>query len=266
MLSLSWSRLSDFEQCPRKFHLKYIAKVFPPFDDGAPHLIKGRELHKQLETYILAQNGKAELPLGWSPEVKATLPFVDSLFKNFTAVYPETQVSSQFSVDPNLRWKPCTWFDKNSLYRAIWDVIALAPLKVFIGDWKSGKYYPIQPGEFGQLHLSSVIALHRFTAAEEVESAFLYLAGRQIDRIKVTRGEAYVDEKGKVVESLDTVQKDFERRFEIVQLEKEWKATPNEFCKWCEATKAQCQFSKKADFGNLPTTLPTARADGPEVA
>jgi hypothetical protein len=246
MLSLSWSRLSDYEQCPRKFQLKYIEKQKNfAFDEKSPHLIKGQELHKQLELYIKAMNGEAEPQPGYSPEVRQTLPFVDKLFQNFSAVYPEAQVSCKFSTNPDLRWKPCEWFDQQSLYRAIWD-------------------YPLQPGVFGQLHLSSVIALHRFQEAEEVEAAFLYLMGRQVDRVHVHRGPSYVKEvktpDGKVkpvtVESLEEVQADFERRFEIVQLEKVWKPKPNEFCKWCEATKAQCPMSKKQDFGGVPTSLP----------
>lgn len=225
MISLSWSRLNSYKQCPRKFHLQFITKSFPE-EEKSIHLVKGEQLHKQLEDYVMAKNGGSPMPLGFSPEVRDTLPYVDKLFTVYTNVYPEAQVSA------GMDWKPLEWFDKRTKYRAIWDVIGLRDTTVFIGDYKSGKVYPYG-STYGQLHLSAVIALNRWPEVPEVNAAYIYIEHKKIMPVKVTRAE------------LPKVQEYFDNEFEIVQKEVNWEPTPNEFCKWCPATKGQCKFSRK---------------------
>lgn len=225
MIALSWSRLTTYQQCPKKFHLQFITKSFPE-EEKSIHLIKGEQLHKQLEDYVIAKNGGAAMPLGFSPEVRSTLPYVDKLFTLYDQVHPEAQVAA------NIEWRPVEWFDKSTAWRAIWDVVGLKPATCFIGDYKSGKIYPYG-ATYGQLHLSAVIALERFPEIPEVNAAYIYIEHQKINRIKVTR------------EELPVVKLHFEREFDKVQKEANWDPTPNEFCKWCPATKAQCKFSRK---------------------
>lgn len=225
MIALSWSRLTTFQQCARKFHLQFISKSFKE-EEKSIHLIKGEQLHKQLEDYVIAKNGGAPMPLGFSPEVRETLPYVDKLFSLYNSVHPEAQVAC------NIDWKPVEWFDKSTAWRAIWDVVGLRPQTCFIGDYKSGRIYPYGQG-FGQLHLSAVVALERFQDVPEVNAAYIYVEHKKVTPIKVTR------------EQLSEVRDHFNKEFEKVQMEKTWDPTPNEFCKYCQATKAQCQFSRK---------------------
>lgn len=225
MIALSWSRLSTYLQCPLKFHLSYISKSFPT-EEKSIHLIKGEQLHKQLEDYILAKNGSAPMPLGFSPEVKNSLPYVDKLFNMYDTIHPEAQVAC------DINWKPTEWFGKDVAWRAIWDASCLRPDTVFLPDWKSGKVYPLG-NTYGQLHLSSVIALERWDNVPEVNSAYVYIEHQKVTPVKVTRTD------------LPVVRAYFEKEFEKVQQEKSWDPTPNDNCKWCPATKGQCKFSRK---------------------
>ena len=55
MISLSWSRISDFRQCALKFKLKYIDKVSNMLlkdEDKGPQLIRGSNIHKALDEYV----------------------------------------------------------------------------------------------------------------------------------------------------------------------------------------------------------------------
>lgn len=226
MIALSWSRLSDYQQCPRKFHLKYISKSFPPEDQKSIHLVKGEQLHKQLEDYVIAKNGGAAMPLGFSPEVRETLGYVDKLFEMFDQVHPEAQIAC------TEKWQPAEWFGKDVGWRSIWDVIALRPDNCFIGDYKSGKIYPYG-NSYGQLHLSAVIAMNKWPELPEVRAAYIYIEHKKITPVKVTR------------EELPAVQAFFDKKFEDVQMEKKFEPTANDNCKWCPATKAQCQYSRK---------------------
>lgn len=237
MIALSWSRLQTYEQCPRKFMLSYINKTFKE-EEKSIHLIKGEQLHKQMEDYVLARNGQAQMPLGFSPEVRQSLPYVDKLFDVFTNVYPEAQVAA------TIEWKPTEWFSKDVAWRAIWDVTALAPNSCFIGDWKSGKVYPLNQG-FGQLHLSAVMALERWPEVPETRAAYIYLEHQKVQKVHVVREPGRRDAEGNPIPHLAEVRADFERRFEVVQMEKEWAPRANEHCKWCPATRAQCPLSRK---------------------
>ena len=237
MIALSWSRLSTYQQCARKFHLAYISKSFPT-EEKSIHLIKGEQLHKQLEDYVIAKNGQGVMPLGFSPEVRNALPYVDKLFENFTSVHPEAQVAC------DINWKPTEWFGKDTAWRAIWDVAGLSPNIVYIGDWKSGKVHPYGDG-FGQLHLSAAIGLKRWDNVPEINCSYVYIEHQKVHPIKVVREAGRVDAKGVAIPDLDTVINHFNNEFEKVQMEKMWEPKANEYCKWCPATKAQCKFSRK---------------------
>jgi len=237
MLALSWSRLNTYMQCPRKFHLEYITKSFPK-EEKSIHLVKGEQLHKQLEDYVLAKNGHATMPLGFSPEVRNALPYVDRLYTLYQGVYPEAQVATR--VD----WTPTEWFAKDTAWRAIWDAVCLSPNTAFIVDWKSGKINPYGEG-FGQLHLSALIALERFKDVAEVNAAYVYIEHQKVTPIKVVREAGQVTAEGKPIPHVAQLRTYFDQKFETVQLEKAWEPIPNEFCKWCPATKAMCKFSRK---------------------
>lgn len=238
MIALSWSRLSTYMQCPRQFHLKFISKTFRE-EEKSVHLIKGEELHKQLEQYVLARNGHAPMPIGFTPSVRETLPYVDKLYTLYDALYPEAQLAA------DVTWKPTEWFAPNTAWRSIWDITAVRPQTCFVGDYKSGKIYPYGD-TFGQLHLSAVMGLNRFEEVPEVTAAYIYIEHKKIEPIRVTRAPTdEVDSKGKPIPHLKEVQVYFEGWFDRVQLEKNWDPVVNENCRWCQATRAQCQYSRK---------------------
>jgi len=239
MLALSWSRLKTFNECPRKFHLQFITKSFKE-EEKSIHLVKGEQLHKQLEDYVNAKNGAAPMPLGFSPEVRDTLPYVDKLYANFSGgVYAEAQMAARTD------WSPTEWFAKDTAWRSIWDVTALSPVSMFIGDYKSGKIYPYGDG-FGQLHLSAAMGLHKFKDVPEINTAYIYIEHKKVETCKVTREPTdQVDKNGRRIPHLAEVTTHFDREFEKVNAETKWEPTPNENCKWCPATKGQCKFSRK---------------------
>lgn len=238
MIALSWSRLSTFMQCPRKFHLQFISKTFKE-EEKSLHLIKGEELHKQLEQYVLARNGQGTMPLGFTESVRETLPYVDKLYTLYDALYPEAQLAA--TVD----WKPTEWFGADVGWRAIWDITGLKPQTCFIGDYKSGKIYPYGEG-YGQLHLSAVMGLNRFPEVPEITAAYIYIEHKKVTPIRVSRKPTdQVDSAGKPIVHLAPVQTYFEGWFDKVQMEKNFDPIVNDNCKYCQATRTQCQYSRK---------------------
>jgi hypothetical protein len=229
-MALSHSRLSDFNQCPKKFWHKYIDKT-PNFkEEGtSPHLVRGSNVHKQLENYIIKKAaGEEGIRASTLPEVEVAKPLVDSLFVSYQTVMPEAQISI------NNDWKQVEWFSKDSYYRAILDVIAIRSDDVFIGDFKTGKFTAYTPASgYGQLELSAAIALNLWPNVKTINNMYIY-----VDHKKVIKKVYTQDDKPRLVEW-------FQKEHAKVNAEENFDPTPNEWCRWCAATKLQCPYSRK---------------------
>jgi CRISPR/Cas system-associated exonuclease Cas4 (RecB family) len=228
-IALSWSRLSDYQQCPRKFHLKYIQKAFPQ-EEKSFHLIKGENIHRQLEAYLDAKKAgttpDTERMTAYTPEVRETLPLIDRLMSQFQACYSEAQVAVTYD------WKQTEWFAKDVAWRAIIDATFINPGHAFLIDWKSGKKYDYAD-EKGQLHLSGLIGMETIEV-EHMDVAYVFVEHKHSSPIKLKRSQDAASLKAH-----------FKEQFDIVNADKEFKPKVNENCKWCQAKKAQCPFSKK---------------------
>lgn len=232
-MALSHSRLSDFNQCPRKFYLKYIEKAQNfqmKQEDKSIHLVRGDNVHKALEGYLVKRKcGESNIPDSSLPEVQQTRPLIEQYIRAFGIdnVHPEAQIS----IDD--QWRRVEWFAKDSYYRAILDLICLAPTVAVIGDYKTGKFKDYAPANgMGQLELSSAIALSIFEI-QEVKTIYFF-----VDHKKTIQKHYTQADKNKLVDH-------FTNEHDKVNGEKKFDPTRNEFCSYCEATKAQCPNSRK---------------------
>lgn len=227
--ALSWSRLSDYLQCPRKFKFKYIDKLtnFTAQSDS-PHLIRGSNVHKALENYLISVNEGKNPGESSLPEVEQTKPLIQSFRQNFTSVVPEQQIS----IDKD--WKQVEWFSKQSYYRAIFDLIALAPTAVVIGDYKTGKFKDYSADEPGQLELSAAIALNMWSHIPQVDTMYIYVDHKKT----IKRSFTQKDDKERLTNH-------FIKIHQVVNAEQNWDPKKNQFCHFCEATKLQCQYATK---------------------
>lgn len=227
--ALSWSRLSDFDQCPRKFKFKYIDKLTNfTIQDESVHLIRGQNVHKALENYALAKNEGKDVKESSLPEVEQTKPLINSFMANFPSVIPEQQIS----VDKN--WKQVEWFSKQSYYRAILDLIAISPRTVVIGDYKTGKFKDYSPDGPGQLELSATIGMNLWPDVEVVDTMYIYVDHKKTIKRSFTPA---ADRERLTVH--------FVKKHETVNAEQNWDPKKNQFCHFCPATKLQCQYSTK---------------------
>lgn len=232
-IALSWSRLSDYNQCPLKFKLKYIDKPanFKEDFDKSPHLVRGSNVHKKLEDYVVQKtsDGQLEVKITSLPEVEATKPFVDRYIDNYDVVIPETQIAI------NKDWQRVEWFSRDAYYRAIFDLIAIRKSDVSIIDYKTGKIrdYDGGPSGKGQLHLSAAISFHLWDDVPEVNTVYAYVDHKQTMPLSFKRDQA------------QELREHFDAEHAKVNADKEFRPQVNEFCKWCPATRAQCPYSRK---------------------
>lgn len=230
-IALSHSRLSDFNQCPLKFKLKYIEKLpmFKEDSSTSPHLVRGTNVHAALEKYTLQRLSGETTTVSSLMEVENTKPFVDRLFDNYDQVIPESQIAI------NNKWERVEWFAKDAYYRVIMDVIALRPSDAVIGDYKTGKMrdYDGGPKGFGQLHLSGAVALNLWPKIPTVTAVYIY-----VDHKKTLPKTFNQEDKERLVNH-------FNSEYDKVNSEKEFKPKVNEFCKWCPVTREHCAYSRK---------------------
>lgn len=223
--AISWSRLECAEQCPLQCYWKNFAPKDQrvPFDDTAPHLVKGRQWHTWMEDACL---GKAQLP----EEVKAFKPMVDAIRRGPGETYVEYQMAL------TAKYRSCDWFARSAYWRTIFDLIQIQPAGLAISlDWKTGK---VKTQASDQLKFSSAAAFLRWPQIQRIKSAYVWLEHPNVKPTTVT-----YDRK-----ELPAIMDEFEERVEVVKImneENAWEAKPSDFnCKWCPCTPAQCKHSR----------------------
>lgn len=228
MIALSYSRLSTYEQCPHKFSRQYITKDYPDDKDN-PYFIKGQKKHKQLQNYIDCKNDATQIQQRYDGDVTSALTIVDGLVKAGFNLKAECQLS----VDKN--WEPVSWFSKQSMYRAIVDVLGTNGEIAINGDWKTGKYRDYDGSQTGQLHLSSLIVMCHMPTIQQVKSVYWFIESKQA----VPRQFS--------AEMKENMKVPFMMAIETVNTDKEFKACKNAFCNWCliKTQENKCPLDKK---------------------
>lgn len=229
-IALSYSRMSDYLQCPLKFKSKYIDKDYPDDSDN-PAFVKGNAIHKQVENYIIWL-GSTE---------KGSPPEMGQYTKDFTSLlhtlhsqsggklYPEKQLAT------NQSWEHTTWFAKPDVvkWRAIIDFMAfMSPNHLLLGDVKSGKVQPYQDGPLTQLRLSASMCFSLYPKIETITSAYFFVEHKVTDKAVFHR------------ESLPEMVRDFDAIHEKINTDKEFAYQKNQYCKWCLVPAGKCPIRK----------------------
>lgn len=251
VLAWSYSRLNVFEQCPKRFNLQYVLKVFPKFDDSAYHLQRGKLMHAALERYlktgdlrVLDPETNPALKYPKEPGLPPTsvlkcpleflLPVLDSFRRSYCL-----SVEGEKAFDAQLN--EVSWFDSGNRNRGkVWvrvilDVLALSSVVgdvLIIADWKSGKIYDTKD----QLRLFAAAGMLLFPHVEKVVTGYVWLDHPNEPPLL----GVYTRER-----DFDNIWQEFGDRAELIQLCLEsgnWEAKPAPFnCKYCPATLVQCE-------------------------
>ena len=138
----SFSRLKNFEQCPKKFWHTMIEKdIVEPENDTLRY---GKRIHKALELRV--RDGK-RLPMEFT--------HLEPIAKRFAEpeAQPEILVEQQLAIDENMQ--PCDWFSKEAWCRAIIDYLAIKGETAVVCDYKTGRMYD----DFTQLKLCAALVM-----------------------------------------------------------------------------------------------------------
>tara|TARA_R110002020_G_scaffold241896_2_gene455201 strand:- start:2270 stop:2935 length:666 start_codon:yes stop_codon:yes gene_type:complete len=154
----SYSGLSLFKQCPRKFHRTRILKDIK--EKAQDHLIYGKEVHKAAEEY--GRDG-VEIP----EQYKFIQPFVDTLMN--TAGDKHYELKMALTVD----LEPCEFFDPEAWWRGIADFIAVDGKTALLVDYKTGK--STRYADTKQLEILSLALFKHFPEVKTVKGGLMFV-------------------------------------------------------------------------------------------
>lgn len=212
----SYSALNDFVNCPRQYHLKKT-KVLPFVETD--EIRYGKKVHKALE---LRLTDSAPLP----KELEALEPLMQKIMSAEGTKTAETKYTI------NDEYKPVTWFAKDAWVRGQTDVTVEKSTEAWVGDYKTGKRRP----DSDQLMLFGALVMEHKPKIDKVKTSFIWTKDKKLDSETYNRDQ------------LPVIWRHFMpkvARLEAAFDKDQWPPKPTGLCGWCDATKAQCEFSKK---------------------
>lgn len=160
-MSITWSysNLSLYQQCPKKYYHLRVAKDIKEAPSEA--LSFGNEIHKIAQEYI--DSGKP-IPEKYVDVMQAPL---DKL----KAMDGQKLCENKLGLTADL--KPCGFFDKNVWWRGIADLIVLQDDKAFTVDYKTGK--SSKYADLKQLEVLSLAIFKHFPHVKKVKAGLMFL-------------------------------------------------------------------------------------------
>lgn len=210
----SYSSLSMFLQCPRKFDLIRNQKAVK--DEPGEAAIWGQAVHSALEHRI---KDKTPMPTGME-RFEAVAQEVESWSDDWIT-------EEQFGLTENL--EPTGFFDKDVWCRGVLDLYTVNGKRAFVGDYKTGKVRP----ELTQLKLFAAAILHKYPQVDRVRTAFIWL----------NHGSKSTEDFER--DDLQFIWKYFLpqiRRLELAYEKNQWPAKPSGLCGWCPVGRKHCEY------------------------
>lgn len=166
----SYSRLTSYEQCPRKYFKENVEKSIP-FEES-DEMRTGKEWHKAAELFV--RNGKA-LPIH--------MRHWEGTLQMLRDAPGEKMIEQQIALD--ISWKPVEWFAKDAWLRVKSDITIVNGKEGVQFDYKTGKV----KDDFTQLRLNSAVTFHLAPEIERITHAFLWVKSNEVSPEKMTRAQ-----------------------------------------------------------------------------
>jgi len=232
--SWSYSRYSDYKQCPFKAKLKHVDKLKEPPNEA---MARGAQIHNLAEDYL---KGKIKtLP----KELKAFADEFKKLRKQYKKSINGMVVEDNWAFTKT--WDETQWNN----WTHCWVRIKLDcahhedDITLIITDWKTGKYREDQNDDYlEQLELYALAAFLLHDHIEIVKPRLVYLDVNTI----YPPPEVTIEFTRKDIPAL---KKKWEKRVKPMLTDTIFAPKPNRFCNWCHFRKAnaangggQCKF------------------------
>lgn len=159
----SFSRLNNYETCPKKFWHTSVRKDVKEGEGEAMRY--GKLVHKALELRI-SKNKKLPLNLQHLERYANLLAMAEG----------EKLTEQQLAID-NM-FNPSDWFSKETWCRAIIDLAIVKDIHAIVLDYKTGKI----SDDFTQLRLAGVMLMLHKPEIQTVELGYLWTKDKKLTR------------------------------------------------------------------------------------
>ena len=164
----SYSSLSLFQQCPKKYyHLRVVKDHKEPETDA---LMYGKQLHEAAEFYI----GK-EIPL--PPQFS----FIKNSLDLLKALGEGGEFMCEYRMGLTRDLEPCDFFSKDVWWRGVADLVIIKDEKAYLVDYKTGK--SSRYADTKQLEILSLALFKHRPEIKLVKAGLLFLVAN--DFVKV---------------------------------------------------------------------------------
>jgi RecB family exonuclease len=217
----SYSSLSLFQQCPRKYYRLKVVKDVK--DKETEALLYGKEVHKAAEEYV--RDGKP-IP----PQFSYIQKFLDPLKEIPGTKLCEYEMGLTQSLDPCGFKAPEVW------WRGIADLLIINGDKARLVDYKTGK--SSQYADVKQLELLSLAVFKHFPEVQSIKAGLIFMVAEDLVRAEYALSQQH-DIWAKWLPELSRLEKSYE-----VDV---WNAKPNFSCKkFCPVT--DCEHNGKGEW------------------
>jgi hypothetical protein len=214
----SYSSISLFQQCPRKYYRLRVAKdIVEPVQE---HLLYGSAVHKAAEEYI-----RDGTPI---PEKYA---FIQEHLDPLKALAGEKLCEHEMGLTKDM--KPCGFRDKDVWFRGIADLLVINGDKARIVDYKTSK--SSRYADKKQLELLSLLTFKHFPQIKTIKAGLLFLVIKDLVPAEFT-ADQQTDAWGKWIPETN--------QLESAMITDVWNPRPNFTCRgWCPVT--DCEHNSK---------------------
>ncbi len=210
----SYSSLSAYETCPRRFYLTRMTKqvVEPPSEE----IKAGNEVHKALELYVSGRQALPEKYLGYK-----------AIADKLIAAPGQKKVEMKFALNRQLN--PTQFFAKDAWVRGVIDLAVVRGPTAIVLDYKTGK----RRIDSDQLKLFAASAFSLWPTVKRAKTGFIWLKTNQMDT------ETFM------LQDRPAIFQDFAarvHRMEVSQRDDKWPARPSGLCRnWCPVGRKLCE-------------------------
>lgn len=217
----SYSSLSLFQQCPRKYHRLRVVKDIKEGTTEA--LTYGKEAHKAAEEYV--RDGKP-IP----PQFSYMQKYLDPLI-----ALPGEKLC-EYEMGLTYELKPCGFKAPDVWWRGIADLLIIDGPKARLIDYKTGK--SSQYADVKQLELLSLATFKHFPEVQSIKAGLIFIVAEDLVKAEYAFDQQH-DIWAKWLPELSRLEKSYE-----VDV---WNAKPNFTCKkFCPVT--DCEHNGKGEW------------------
>ena len=213
----SYSALSMYEQCPKKFYHLKVAKDVKDSDSSFSH--EGKEVHDAMFQRVIKG---------------VNLPLPIRHYEKWAAAFAKRpgEKHGEMKLCLNNKFEPVDWFAKDAWVRAVVDLLIIEGDTAVIVDWKTGKVRL----DWTQLRLAAAVLSRLMPEIENFKMVFVWLRENKMHSETLTKGQI----KGVWNELLPRV-----KSIELAKKTVEFPANESGLCRYCPVSS--CPHNARDD-------------------